>query len=548
MTVSKKIVLMVIIPSIIISLAISGTILFINLKSSIRDNIKENVQDIVKCYETNIALQLNSGASREETLERVREIFNEKIVIGKTGFLFIVDRAGNMLVHKKVEGENWINRPHIKYIVEHKSGFHRYLSPETHTYKIAAFRYIREADLILVASSFEDDFLAAPLRQLIISMIFISIMFILIATAISLITTYYIIKKPLSHVEAIGSLIKSGDLSVDIAVESKDEIGKFVFVIADFINEIKNIISKIVGMSNQLTNETSELSNKSVTFTSNVQNQAAAAEEITSAIEEKNSGLESIVNNSMKQYESMELLSDSMRKLNTAIDEINTVLASTADTSSEIAQKAGTGEDYLKSMKLSMDRIIESSGEINAIVGIINDISDQINLLSLNAAIEAARAGDYGRGFAVVADEISKLADQTASSIKDIENLIASNDTEIHRGQDSVVGSIDVISDIINGVTSINTKMTNLLSQREKQVEAMKLVNTEVESVKNLSNEIKVSIHEQNQASHEIINAVSNITNLSQDNAAFSEELSTVSEEIYGVAENLNEIVNFFKI
>ena len=87
-----------------------------------------------------------------------------------------------------------------------------------------------------------------------------------------------------------------------------------------------------------------------------------------------------------------------------------------------------------------------SSREMMGIVDIINDISEKINLLSLNAAIEAARAGDAGRGFAVVADEISKLADQTAISIKEIDRLIKVNNDEITAGGDNIDSAIDTIS------------------------------------------------------------------------------------------------------
>ena len=101
------------------------------------------------------------------------------------------------------------------------------------------------------------------------------------------------------------------------------------------------------------------------------------------------------------------------------------------------------------------------------IVGIINDISDKINLLSLNAAIEAARAGDAGRGFAVVADEISKLADQTAHSIKEISDLIQENETEISRGTENVRASVEMISQIISGVNVIS-EFINSPSAHEK--------------------------------------------------------------------------------
>jgi methyl-accepting chemotaxis protein len=103
-----------------------------------------------------------------------------------------------------------------------------------------------------------------------------------------------------------------------------------------------------------------------------------------------------------------------------------------------------------------MKKIGASSGEMTGIVEIINSISDQINLLSLNAAIEAARAGDAGRGFAVVADAISKLADQTATSIKDIDGLIRANTEEIERGISNARTTIETISGIIEGVESIN--------------------------------------------------------------------------------------------
>ena len=83
-------------------------------------------------------------------------------------------------------------------------------------------------------------------------------------------------------------------------------------------------------------------------------------------------------------------------------------------------------------MNVSITNITESSQQVTDIISIIDDISDKINLLSLNAAIEAARAGEAGRGFAVVADEISKLADQTAASINDIDSLIRKNNNESH--------------------------------------------------------------------------------------------------------------------
>ena len=88
---------------------------------------------------------------------------NKKIKIGRTGFLFVVDGKGKLVIHKKAQGENWFKKPHINHIVKQKNGHHRYVSPKTGTYKIASFSYLPKRDWIVVASYFEDHALNGPL-------------------------------------------------------------------------------------------------------------------------------------------------------------------------------------------------------------------------------------------------------------------------------------------------------------------------------------------------------------------------------------------------
>ncbi len=96
-------------------------------------------------------------------MEGLRQAFNRDIKIADSGFLFVVDGQGKMVVHKKVQGENWANKPHIAHIIREKNGFHRYLSPKTNTYKVAAYRHYEPRDWIVVAGYFEDEVLAQPL-------------------------------------------------------------------------------------------------------------------------------------------------------------------------------------------------------------------------------------------------------------------------------------------------------------------------------------------------------------------------------------------------
>ncbi len=128
------------------------------------------------------------------------------------------------------------------------------------------------------------------------------------------------------------------------------------------------------------------------------------------------------------------------------------------------------------------------------LLGIINNISEQINLLSLNAAIEAARAGEAGRGFAVVAQEIGKLSDQTATSLKGIEDIIISNDNEIKIGIDNIQNTVSTLSKIIDGFVEIARLMENISSKLEKQNEIKNQFNKAIIEVKDVILKYKLFI------------------------------------------------------
>jgi methyl-accepting chemotaxis protein len=195
-----------------------------------------------------------------------------------------------------------------------------------------------------------------------------------------------------------------------------------------------------------------------------------------------------------------------------------------------------------------MSTITGSSQDMMNIVKIINDISDQINLLSLNAAIEAARAGEAGRGFAVVADEISKLADQTAQSIKDIDRLIKQNSAEIIKGK----GSIDTTTETIHGVTEGISSMAEMIHRISASMSGQMNVYSEIQSqatnVKNRSEEITNAMEEQKIGIKEISQSITSINELTQSNAAGVEEMTGSSENVSLLAENLKKELDYFKV
>ena len=141
-------------------IAVSAIIFAVNrvtVKGAIQSIIRQNLDDVV-----DTAVHLIDAIPAAD-MEKLQAALNKQIKIADSGFLFVLDTAGNMVIHKKVQGENWRDKPHIRRMLDERNGFHRYLSPKTKTYKVAAFRHHAPRDWIIVAGYFEDEVLGAPL-------------------------------------------------------------------------------------------------------------------------------------------------------------------------------------------------------------------------------------------------------------------------------------------------------------------------------------------------------------------------------------------------
>lgn len=213
-----------------------------------------------------------------------------------------------------------------------------------------------------------------------------------------------------------------------------------------------------------------------------------------------------------------------------------------------IEANISSSEESLRSTTNIMHGIENSSQEMTAIMRMINDISDQINLLSLNASIESARAGDAGRGFSVVADEISKLAESTATSIKEIEKLVDHNNREISNGIGSVNTLNTVVKAILSDTKEINSIIQNIYDYMQVQLEQNTNVKKESQSMKVISEEIDKSLERHKEATEKTTADIDKISSLSQENSSAAEELAATTEEITALAERLQRLVTDFRI
>ncbi|OHD63340.1 MAG: hypothetical protein A2176_00060 [Spirochaetes bacterium RBG_13_51_14] len=281
-------------------------------------------------------------------------------------------------------------------------------------------------------------------------------------------------------------------------------------------------------------------------FTEYSQEQAAATEEVTASIEEITAGVDNVKNNADEQYTNLEQLLGTMKGLSEIIITMNALVEEALTMIDQISVNAKSGEQSLRIMNESMGKISRSSQEMTGIIQIINDISDKINLLSLNAAIEAARAGDAGRGFAVVADEISKLADQTASSIKNIDVLIRTNEQEIASGNQNVTAAVERINSIMSDIEKIVEKITVISEQMSQQTVANQTVDENAEKVKSRSEQITNAMNEQKLAIEEISKTVGSINDLSQENTHKILTITDSTKSIVSMVEKMHMNIEHF--
>ncbi|EKO16081.1 methyl-accepting chemotaxis protein [Leptospira kirschneri] len=365
------------------------------------------------------------------------------------------------------------------------------------------------------------------------------------------ILVYLILKKRIRPLEESRKVLESmteGDLTKGLQVFSMDEIGEMSISINLFNKKVKKILNKIITASENLAGSSDEMSRALNFISANTQNQAASSEEISSSIEEIVAGMNGVEIQTNEQVSLLNQLASDMNQFSDSIHKISHNMEKTMSEVEKITEEAKKGGNSLELTNHSITKISNSSEDISGVIEIINTISEQIHLLALNAAIEAARAGNAGRGFAVVADEISKLADKTTNSIKDIERIIKNNETEIGAGIQNITDTVNVISGIIEGISEINRQMKVVNQFMENQLSKNDQMNLTAKEVKDRADVIQISVQEQKNAIEEISKTTATINELNQSSAASSEELSSNSMGLAKLAEDLKHEVVFFKL
>lgn len=347
----------------------------------------------------------------------------------------------------------------------------------------------------------------------------------LIAIALGAVTAFFIIQGILTPLKATNTMLKDiaegdGDLTVRIPVNTKDEIGELGNNFNAFVEKLQNIISEIAGATSQLATSAEEMAAVTEQTSAGVANQKQETELVATAITEMNSTVLEVANNA-ENASSAAVDADSEAKAG------NQVVSSTVKAITELAKEVEDSATVMQKLK-------DDSQNIGAVLDVIKGIAEQTNLLALNAAIEAARAGEQGRGFAVVADEVRTLAQRTQESTTEIEGLIAA----LQNGAEHAASAMN----------QSRERVTATVEKAEHAGESLSSITRAVGTIMEMNTQIATAAEEQSSVSEEINRNIVNIQSISEQTATGAEETSASSVELARLGEQLQVLVGQFKV
>jgi methyl-accepting chemotaxis protein len=348
---------------------------------------------------------------------------------------------------------------------------------------------------------------------------FITLVSIVLAIIIAWITLTSI-TRPLRRVNEMLNVVASGDLSRKLDESGNDEFAQLSRNCNLLIDSLRSLIQGIVSRSIQLATAAEQMSSVTAQSTSAIEEQRNQVEQAASATTEMSQTSQTVLSS----------VNDALGGIKLADDEAERIKIISKNNLSTIRLLA----NEVESASQVINKLQSDSASIGGILDVIRSIADQTNLLALNAAIEAARAGEHGRGFAVVADEVRTLASRTQESTQEIQNMIE----VLQAGAEEAVSVMD----------TGKQQTTTCVEQSIESEKALESVTEAVHDIYDRSSQIATAAEEQSAVAHEISENLESIVAIAEQTTAGSQQTAESSSEVARLADELQQSVQEFKL
>ncbi|MEO8409043.1 MAG: methyl-accepting chemotaxis protein [Propionivibrio sp.] len=484
--------------------------------------VKDQAGQVIGCFFV--------GLDMTETLKALKKEIG-LIKVGTTGYVYALDVAGQgavMTIHPSIEGKDVLattdsdGKKIFVEMVERKNGVIRYNwanpgEPKPRA-KVAVFTHVPEWDWVVASGSYLDE-LTTIADTVTAAIIVMAVCILLAITAVCYFLVHRWVTRPLAAVVAETQRFASGDLDVRLRVASNDEVGRLIQAISSMADALKKVIGDTRRASATMLDQALQLVSAAGQVSTSSQAQSDAAASMAASVEEMSVSIGQVAQHA----------SDAR--------EISTRSGESAAQGAHVIEKAGVAmekiADTVRAAAAKIGELGEHAQNISSVVAVIREIADQTNLLALNAAIEAARAGEQGRGFAVVADEVRKLAERTTSSTQSIVERINSI-------QSGTRQAIDCMQD---GVTQVEQGSALAADAGAAIAHIDQSARAVIDAVASIAN----AIDEQSQATQSIAQSVEAVASKAEENNFAAQSSAASAQALRDLATALDGNLGFFR-